>query len=235
MTKRRLHAAYGAKKVLPLSVPGVPFGLTLGFLMTSNGIGALAGWSSGWIILSGAAHLAFLELFVSGASALVILAAVLLINARHAMYSAALRDRYADTPLWFRVLGSYVLIDQVFAVFEAEPFEDEVDTRVWRYLGAGATLWMVWMISLAIGIAVGDAVPTSWQLSFSVPVLFGGLMIMSIRNRPGILAAIVAASVALAAASLPSGSGILLAILAGMAAGSWSELRLSARSGSGPS
>ena len=222
---RRQHLAYGAGKVLPLVLPGIPFAMALGLLMTSNGIGGFAGWSTGWIILSGAAHLAFIDLFVSGASAIVILTAVLLINARHAMYSAALKDRYRDAPLWFRVLGSYLMIDQVFAVFDAEPYEPDVDIRVWRYFGAGAAVVSLWMVSLAVGVAVGDAIPDSWQLSFSVPVLFGGLMVLSIRNRPGVLAAIVGASTALLASDLPSGSDILLAILSGMAAGAWAEGR----------
>ena len=56
------------------------------------------------------------------------------------------------------------------------------------FLGSGALVWLVWMISTGMGVVVGDITEPEWQLGFAVPLLFGGLMIISITNRAGIVA-----------------------------------------------
>ena len=53
-------------------------------------------------------------------------------------------------------------------------------------------------------------------------------MIISITNRAGIVAAVVGSVVAVLGADLPQGSGVLLAIVLGVAAGGFADTRLGA-------
>lgn len=221
----------GIRRIAPLSVPGLPFGLVLGLIIRDGGIDALAGWSSSWLIFAGAAQLAALSLLAEDASAAVIIVTVLFINSRHAMYSAALKARFADLPTWFRILGPYLLLDQLFAITESTS-ELETSTgryRLWHYLGAGAFIWLVWQLAVALGVFVGDIVDEDWSLTFAVPLLFGGLLILAVKDRPGIVAAVVASIVALLGRELPQGSGLLLAIIVGVAAAGVAERFLSER------
>lgn len=224
----RRAAIQGAKRVFPLVIPGIPFGMVLGFLITDANIDPWAGWSTSWIIFAGSSQLVAMNLIADGASAVVIVTSVVLINSRHAMYSAALKDRFSIFPLWFRLIGPYFLIDQQFAVADTAP--ELVDPtpryRMWHFMGAGWVVWTLWVISVALGIFVGDIVREEWSLSFAVPLLFLGLMVLSVRDRPGILAALVASTIAVVGRDLPQGSSLLLAIIAGVAVAAFAETRI---------
>lgn len=225
----RRAALDGVRDIAPLMVPGIPFGLVLGLNIKESGIDVLAGWSSSWIIFGGASQLALVDLVGNGASAIVIIVSVALINARHLMYSAALRPRFADFPTWFRYLAPYFLIDQVFAITSASTQLEARPMRyqIWHYLGCGAAVFALWQAAVGLGVFVGDVVREDWSLNFAVPLLFAGLLALSIKDRPGLFASIVAGIVAVVARELPQRSGLLLAIVLGVAAGGLAESRLS--------
>ena len=218
-----VSARAGARAIVPLAAPGVPFGLVLGFLVSDGGIDPLAGWSSSWIILAGSSQLVAMNLLAEGASAAVIIVSIALINSRHAMYSAAIRPRVAGFPGWFRIVGPYFLLDQVFAIADSQPDELSDRSRLWHFLGSGVFIWTVWQLAVGTGVLLGDVVRESWSLTFAVPLLFGGLMVLAIRDRLGVLAAVVAAVTALIGNDLPQGSGLLLAIIVGVAVAGTAE------------
>ena len=144
------------------------------------------------------------------------------------MYSAALRPAFAEYPTWFRVSAPYLLLDQLFAVTEGS-VKLEASTpryRMWHYIGAGLFMWTIWQISVGLGVLVGDVVREEWSLSFAVALLFGGLLILSIKDRPGLVAAVVAGVVVVIARELPQGFGLLLAIVLGVFAAGLAESRM---------
>lgn len=202
-------------------VPGIPVGLVVGLVVAERGVPAFLGWSTSWIIFAGSSQLAAVELIGDGAAPTVIILTVFFINARHIIYSAAMRERFSVYPLWIRVLAPYLLIDQQFAVAETAPelVDPTPGYRLWHFLGAGAFMWTIWQLAVGVGVVAGDFVREEWQLIFSVPVLFLGLMVMSIRNQAGVAAALVGGTLAVLGRGLPQGSGLLLAIVAGMIVG----------------
>lgn len=216
----------GARQIIALGFPGIPFGMVIGVVVAESGVGDLAGWSSSWIILAGAANLAALELMAEQASAAVVLLTVAFINSRHAMYSAAVRPKFAGFPNWFRWVGPYFLIDQVFALANAQPDDMPDRERMWHYFGSAITLWILWVASVTAGLFLGDVIDPDWHLTFAVPLLFTGLMLLSISNRPGIVAAVVGGGVALLTADFPQGSGVIVAIISGVTAAAVAETRL---------
>jgi predicted branched-subunit amino acid permease len=224
----RRAALDGIRTIAPIVAPGLPFGLVLGFLVEDKGIDPIAGWASSWIIFGGASQLVALNLLGDGTSALVIVVSVLLINSRHAMYSAALRPVFAEYPTWFRVSAPYLLIDQVFAITHgsAKLNTSTPQYRMWHFVGAGLFAWTIWQISVGLGILLGDVVREEWSLSFAVAIVFVGLLVLSVKDRPGIVAAVVAGVVVVITRELPQGSGLLLAIVLGVIAAGVAESRL---------
>lgn len=218
----------GFKDVIPIAVPGIPFGFVLGVVIADSGLDQLTAWASSPIILAGAAQLAAIELLAEQASAAVVLVTVAFINSRHLMYSAAMRPRFAGFPGWFRAVGPYVLIDQSFALALSQPDDLDDRFRMWHFFGSGTFLWIMWMCATGTGVLVGDVTEPEWQLGFAVPILFGGLMILSITNRAGAVAAAVGAIVSVIGSGFPQGSGVLLAIVLGVAAGGFIETRTEA-------
>lgn len=220
-------AVAGLRALLPLTPPAPIFGLVFGLLITeSEVVGNFAGWSSTWTVFGGASQLAAVLVLDDGGSAVFAVITILVINARHAMYSAALQPRFRDAPLWFRLAGPYLLVDQVFAITEPRPDSDEMDYRISHYL-AGGLFWLwLWSTSVAVGIFVGNVVPESWSLDFAVPLLFLALLINALRDRPGLLAAAVSGTIAVVARDVePAGTGLLGGALVGMTVAALADRR----------
>lgn len=208
----------GITGALPLFIPAIPFALVFGIVVGQSGVPALIGWSSSPIIFGGAAQITLLTLIGEGASVAAAATAALIVGSRHLLYSVTLAPRFQNQPAWFRWLGSYVLIDQVFALMVVDK---ETDPKAFReyFLASGFTFWTLWMSFTASGLVVGPVVPTDWQLSFAAPVLFVGLLTVSIDRWQKVAVALVAMVVTVVAAELPNRSGILVAALVGVAVG----------------
>ncbi len=213
------------RALVPLTPPVPLFGLVFGLAVAeSSEVGPVAGWASSVLVFGGASQLAAVVVIDAGGTALVAIGTIVVVNARHMMYSAALRARFVDAPRWFRVVGPYLLVDQVFAITETRPDDDPLDYRLSHFLTGGLYWLGWWTVSVAVGVLVGltfgDVVPDGWSLELSVPLLFLGLLVNAVRDRPGLVAAVVAAAVAVAAGQLdPPGTGLLAAAVAGLTAG----------------
>lgn len=204
--------------MLPVFLPAIPFAFVLGIVIMDSGIAPLLGWSSSPMIYGGASQLALLTLLSDGAAIAAAVTAALVVNARHLMYSAAMAPTFQQQPTWFRWVGPYFLIDQVFAL--AMPrIHDEPESFRTYYLTLGIVFWLLWLSATAAGLFLGPVIPPSWGLSFSIPILFLGMLVMTINRWPKAAAAGVAAGVALLASGLPHRSGLLLGATAGILVG----------------
>lgn len=211
-----LRAAIG--DALPVFAPAIPFALVLGVAIMSSGIDPLLAWSSSFIIYGGASQLTLITLLGEGAAGAAAITAALIVNARHLMYSAAMAPTFQQQPAWFRWIGSYFLIDQVFALGMLRINDDPRKFRIY-YLAVGVTFWLLWVITTAFALWLGPMVPLDWGIGFAVPILFLGLLVMGIDRWPKAAAALAAALVTLLAADLPHRSGLLVGAVAGVVTG----------------
>jgi 4-azaleucine resistance transporter AzlC len=218
----RSVARQGVIDALPLFVPAIPFGLVIGLAITDSGMNPLVGWSSSWLIFGGAAQLTVITLLGSGVAAAAAVGTALVVNARHLMYSAALAPMFQRQPRWFRWLGPYVLIDQVFALVAVRPEEEPAHARNY-YLGVGVTFWTLWQATTALGLLIGPVVPEQWNLEFAIPILFIGLLVVGIDHWPKVVAAGFGAGATYLAAGLPNRTGLLIGASVGIVAGTIAE------------
>lgn len=204
----------------PLLVGVIPFGLILGVAAAASSIGTMLGWATSPIIFAGAAQLVTIELTNAGAAAAVVIATALVVNARHLMYSAALADHFRAFPTRWRYGLPYLMTDQAFAVSITRyaTTDDPVYER-WFFLGAGLGLWAPWQVVTAVGAVLGAQVPESWSLDFAIPLVFLVLLTLSVRDRPGLVAAVVGATAAVAGRGIPYRLGLIVAAMVGIAAG----------------
>ncbi|HSJ98119.1 MAG TPA: branched-chain amino acid ABC transporter permease, partial [Myxococcota bacterium] len=91
------------------------------------------------------------------------------------------------------------------------------------------TLYVTWQAAVAFGVLAGAVVPASWSLDFAVVLSFLALLVPAVRTRADLAVAIVSAAVALAAAGLPYRLSLVVASVAGIAAGMAIEIRREAR------
>ena len=210
----------GAAAVVPLLVGVVPFGLIFGVTAAGSAVGGGLGYASSLIIFAGAAQLATVQLISTGSAAAVVIATALVINARHLMYSAALAPHFRDFPAGWRAALPYVLTDQAFAV-SITRYDQGADPayKRWFFLGGALSLWATWQLTTAAGVVLGASVPESWSLDFAIPLVFLALLVPAVKDRPSLVAAVVAGLVAVAAHDVSYNLGLIIGAVSGIAAG----------------
>ena len=208
----------------------IPFGLVVGATSVTDhyGIGAAVGLST--IVFAGASQLAVLQALASGGSALVAAVAAWTINLRILLYSASLAPELTHETTRRRLLASYFLTDQAYAISISRWKVDHADRtdRLSYYLGAAVTLWVVWQISTVVGALVGAAVPADVPLDFAIPLVFLVLLVPTLTSLPAVVAAAAGGVAAVAAAELGAGAlYIVVGAAVGIAAGALAEARRS--------
>lgn len=227
--RARLHpvSRRALREAWPLLVPAIPFALVLGLEMTRSAMPVGIAWTTNVAIFAGAAQLATVTLAATATFATLVATAAV-INLRHLMYSGALAPRFRRQPRWFRWVAPYFLIDQVFAL--ANP-RTELDDDDWRryYLTVALFFIVPWCALTTVGLFVGSTIPASWRLGVAPAVMFAGLVVIGLTNRPGAIAAITGAGVCFAALGVPNNGGILIGAVAGVLAGSLADRAASGR------
>jgi predicted branched-subunit amino acid permease len=140
------------------------------------------------------------------------------------MYSADMGRYTANEPLTTKTSVAYLLTDQIYLV-TAHQFSDPSKSVGWVrfYMAGGLTLWINWQITTTTGILLGAAIPESWSLEFAIPLTFMALLVLAVKDKPGLVAAVVGGSAAVAAIGLPYHLGLLVGTVAGISAGIVSE------------
>jgi len=206
------------KDTVPVLIPVIPFALVLGLAISESSLSNLVGWMGASVIFGGSAQLTVVSLTAEGAGLVAVIAAGLVVQARHLMYSAALAPVMAKQPTWFRWLGPYFLIDQMFAMASFR-LDDSPDAFRRYYMACALAFWSVWQVTVALGLVLGPIVPEQWSLGFAVPLLFVGLLVAGLDSAPSVTAAVVAGFVTWLTLGLPNRLGIIVGALAGVAAG----------------
>ncbi len=211
----------GTRAIAPLMPGAVVFGMAFGALVQVVGLpGWLAPYASS-TVTAGASQIAIVEALRQGAPAIIAIVTALVINARLALYSAALAPIFAPFPLRWRLALAYLMTDQSAAVssFEAERWPDPVRRR-WFILGVSGPFVGVWILGTAAGVVLGPVIPESWQIGFIVPLMFIAVLVPGLRAWPSVAAAGISVAVVLALKDLPYGLNVLAGALTGFALGS---------------
>ena len=172
----------GIIDVSPFMIPVGPFGLIFGILSIDIGFSPLATMGMSLIIFGGASQIILLQLFSGGASSLIIISSVGAVNSRHLLYGAVVSEHVSDLKLIWKIVVSYFLIDQAFALSN-EYFKKNKDRNKYFHLvGGGFTCWIIWQSSTFLGIILGEAIPEKLGLSFAVPLTFLALLVNDFRK-----------------------------------------------------
>ncbi|MDC0216045.1 AzlC family ABC transporter permease [Candidatus Pelagibacter sp.] len=187
----------GIKDVSPLMIPVVPFGIIFGVIGMDLGVGAYMTFGMSIIVFGGASQIVLLQLFSGGASSLIIVSSVGAVNSRHLLYSAVLSENLSGLKLTWKIILSYLLTDQAFAVSN-DYFKKNKEQNNYHYhlLGSGMTCWTIWQISTIIGIVLGSVVPDELGLNFAIPITFLALLINDFKKIKNVIVMIFSGSIA---------------------------------------
>lgn len=210
----------GVRVELPLLLGVVPFGLVFGVLGLQAGMPAWAVVAMSSVVFGGSSQVVFAQLWGAAVPVPVIVGTVGVINLRHALYSASVAQLLGGLPMRWKLILAYLLTDEAYMAavgrLSAGP---RTPHRHWFLFGTGFTLWACWQLSTLGGVLVGAVIPADWSLDFSIALTFIALLVPGLHRRSELIAAAIAAVVALLTQGVPYKLWIVLAALAGMAAG----------------
>ena len=207
----------GIIDVSPLMIPVVPFGLIFGVLAIDVGFTPLQAMGMSLIVFGGAWEIVLLQLFSGGASSLVIISSVGAVNSRHLLYGAVVSEHLSDLKLIWKIIISYFLIDQAFAISNEYFKKNKERNRYFHLVGGGAACWIIWQSTTLLGIILGSAIPEKLGLSFAVPLTFLALLVNDFRKFTNLVVIIVSGSVAtLGYNFIPFKAYVIFAALAGL-------------------
>ena len=206
----------------------IPFGMIYGALALQAGLSPAEAQAMSSIVFAGSAQFMMVQLFSGAAPGMIIVLITVVMNLRHALYSASLAPYLSYVARPARTALAYLLTDEAYAVSISRFRRTDDEVRAngrspllhhWYFFGAGLTLWTAWQISTAAGIFLGARIPTSWPLDFAIPLTFIALLVPDLKDRPSVIAALAAGVTAALANGLPFKLGLLAAALVGIAAG----------------
>ena len=207
----------GIIDVSPLMIPVVPFGLIFGVLSIDIGFSPIETMGMSLIVFGGASQIVLLQLFSGGASSLVIISSVGAVNSRHLLYGAVVSEHLSDLKLIWKILISYFLIDQAFAVSNEYLKKNKNKNNYFHLVGGGATCWVIWQSTTFLGIILGSAIPKELGLSFAVPLTFLALLVNDFRKLKNVVVIITSGLVATVGYNyIPFKAYVIVAALVGL-------------------
>ena len=212
----------GARDSFPLIVGAIPFGIIFGTLAMSSGLSFAGAMAMSAFVFAGSAQFIALGLVVAGTAWPIIVLTTFVVNLRHTLYSATLAPYVRHLPQRWQVPLAFWLTDETFlVVIKRYTQQPTVPYNHWYYLGSALFMYTNWQVCTFIGLTVGQMLPNAaaWGLDFAMPVTFIGMVIPYLKNRPMVATVIVAGVVALLAHAIPHQLGLMVAALAGIAAG----------------
>ena len=228
MTSSRPKSSYwrGVRDGLPFVIVVVPFSAVFGVIAVEAGLSVSQTVGFSAVVVAGAAQFAALQMIIEDAPFPVVLLTALAVNLRMAMYSASLAPHLGTAPLWQRGLIAYLNFDNTFALsvarFESDPTMT-VPQRFGYFMGVATPIVPMWCAGTIAGAVAGARIPEAWSLEFAVPITFLALTALMLRTRAHWAAAGMSVGVALVLQDLPLNTGLLIAALAAMSAGSLVE------------
>ena len=214
----RVAFTRGAIACLPLTLACAPWGLLAGSTAIDAQLTPMQAQGLSLFVFAGAAQLVAIGMIKGGASALSILITTLLLTSQHILYAMHLRPIVAPMEAKWRASLGFLLTDEFFAL--VSPYDQKTFNR-WYALGVGLCMYVGWNLFTCLGVIVGKSIPGLDQLGleFSIAATFIALITPVVRNVPTIICVAVSLVSVVLFSYWQWESAIVLAGLAGMAAG----------------
>ena len=218
LTKKQLFSK-GFLAVAPHMFSVIPFGIICGAIGIELGFDPVLVYAMSIIIFGGASQIVFLQLLSGGASALIAVTSVGVINSRHLLYGAVLSEYLEKLSFIKKLLISYIVVDQGFAESNKFFMKNKTEQHLhYHLIGSGVTLWIFWQLSTLAGIVLGSFVPEELGLKFAIPLTFIAIIINELRKLDHLVVMIVSGLAATFFYNAPFKSYILISPLIGLSA-----------------
>lgn len=206
----------GFLRTLPFQGGVVPFGILYATIATNVGFPWWMVQLFSIIVFGGSSQLVFIDLYSHAGSVFQAVLGSNIVNARHFIYSAGVSRQFSEFPKKWRILLSYWLTDQLYAISISRRQEIEnipPSLRQWYFLGSAIGTWFFWFGSSFIGIFFGQLIPSSWNLNFAIPLMFMPLVLSVCKDKFAYGTVCLSILFVILFHDFPLGLGVVAAIL----------------------
>lgn len=183
----RRGAFQGFIKCVPLGVGVFAYGLVFGMLAIQAGLDPIQAQLMSLVVFAGASQLMALELWGPELPVLTIVLTTLVVNLRHLLMGAAMRDWLVRTGPAKSYLSLYFMTDESWALSVREMASGKKDAAF--LLGSGLCIYFFWNISTFVGTAMSYWIdkylsdPSVLGLDFAFTAVFIALLTFFWRGR----------------------------------------------------
>ena len=212
MLSKKQLLTRGILDVAPHMLSVIPFGIICGAIGIELGFNPYLVYGLSIIIFGGASQIVFLQLLSGGASALIAITSVGVINSRHLLYGAVLSEYLKKLSFIKKLLISYLIVDQGFAesnkFFKKNKAEENLH---YHLIGTGGTLWVCWQVATLTGIILGSFVPEEIGLKFAIPLTFIAIVVQDLKKMDHVIVMFAAGISSLIFFNAPFKSYVIIA------------------------
>ena len=186
--------------------------MSFGVLAESAGMGSLAPVVMSATTFAGSAQFAVASILSAGGTAAAAVLAAVLLNGRYVPMGFAAARAFEGSRAR-RLVEAQLVVDEAWAL--SNRGGGRFDRRI--LVGAGLLLYAAWVGGTAAGVVAGEALgdPETLGLDAAFPALFLALLVLQVRSRDAVAAALLGAGIALALTPLvPAGVPLLAATAA---------------------
>jgi len=205
------------RRLLPVSLFVVPFGVAFGISAVEQGLGPIQATLMSVAVFTATAQFASLDFLNEPVAFASLFLVVLALSGRHVIMGAALSRWINRLPLAKRMATLAFLSDANFA--DTQPLLRKGETDLGVLLGGGLMLWVSWVGSTALGAFGGDLLGDTDAYGFGAVMLcfFAATATGMLRGAPGLVLPTIAAMAisVLTLPLLPTGWNIILAAVVG--------------------
>ena len=176
---------YGVKRALPVILGFVPVAITFAILATEASMTRGETVAMSMAVFAGASQIMAVDMLASGLWSVVL--ATLVLNLRHIMMSTCVFRRMHSAKLWQKIIASFGVTDESFALFTSE--ENESVCTPWFMFGIITVTYSSWVGGTILGVFLTVLLPEVVKNSFGIALsaLFLALLVPDLKKSGKLL------------------------------------------------
>ena len=176
----------GLKASVPVILGFLPIALAFAVMAKQAGFGIGETTLMSAAVLAGAAQMMSTGMVAQGAGIIAIVFATFILNLRHLIMSTCVMSRMKPCSPWLRLLASFGVTDESFAVFTTE---SEENADVWFFLGLVLGSYSAWVMGSLLGALFSSLLPERLSMSLAVALyaMFIALLLPNLKGNVKLL------------------------------------------------
>lgn len=204
----------GIRSSVPACLGVIPVAMSFGLLAIQAGLSDIEAIFMSLMVMAGAAQLMAVSMITDGAAISAIILSTFFINLRHIVMSSSVMQQLKNSSLPERLLGSFALCDESFAIYSLSRDESYA-----FLLGANTALYGTFVLSTVVGCLMSNILPQIVMNSFGIAfyAAFLGLLLPCVKHNIRLIALVLitAALNWLLQCFLPASWSVILSMMSG--------------------